>query len=195
MGAGAFSEEKVVAATARVVPIYLDCTKDDAYPDERSKYGAVFPSIVFVDLEGKKFREVAGLTGAREVLNAVEGVAKKLPGKPSLWSNTFESATAAAKAGKKPVALYVAKPGADPIKVTAGLMKNLGDRRAKFAWAWRTGDAETLKTMELEAAPAVVIYSVDDKDQLTVTSKFMLPEKDEFKKLNEGLDEVLKPKK
>src|SRR5688572_17880443 len=127
---------------------------------------------MFLDLEGKKIREVVGFTEAREFLNAIEGVAKKLPGKPSLWSNTLESATAAAKAGKKPVALYVAKPGADPIKVTAGLVKNLGDRRTKFAWAWKTGDAE-------QASPAVLIYSVDDKDQLTELAKIELPEKDE----------------
>lgn len=195
LGAGAFSDEKVVTAATRVVPIYLDCTKDDAYADERSKYGAVFPSVVFLDLEGKKMREVVGFTEAREFLNAIEGVAKKLPGKPSLWSNTLASAAAAAKAAKKPVALYVAKPGADPIKVTAGLVKNLGDRRAKFAWAWKSGDDETVKALELEASPATVIYAVDDKDQMTVTLKFTLPEKDEFKRLNEGLDEVLKPKK
>ena len=195
MGAGAFSEEKVVASTGRVVPIYLDCTKDDAYADERSKYGAVFPSVFFVDPEGKKLREVVGLSEGNEFLNAIETVGKKLPGKPSFWSNSLASATAAAKAGKKPLALYVAKTDADPMKVFAALIKNLGDRRTKLAWAWRRGDADALKELGLESAPGIVIYSVDEKDQLTVTSKFTLPEKDEAKKLVEGIDDAFKAKK
>src|SRR5262245_63325570 len=100
-------------------------------------------------------REASAVTGE------INGVAKKYPGRPSLWQNSLKSAMGVAKVTKKKIAVYVAKEDGDPLKITAKLSKDLGDRKTKLLWTWETGDAKTLEKRGVASAPAIVIYDVD----------------------------------
>ena len=181
-------------ATTRVVPVIFDCTDKSAYTDIKKKYGVSgLPAVVYVDPEGKKLKDIIGQNEAGSYLSAIDNVAKKLPGRPSFWNNTAKSAATAAFAAKKPVAVYVAKEGADPLKVTAALNKNLGDRKTKLLWTWETGTAKVLETRGVESAPAVVLYEASDKDgSVTLLGRVTVKEGDDPKLMNSSIDEILK---
>lgn len=181
-------------ATTRVVPILFDCTDKAAYTDIKQKYGVSgLPAVVYVDPEGKKLKEIIGQNDAPAYLGAIDSVAKKLPGRPTFWNNTVKSAATAAFAAKKPVAVYIAKEGADPLKVTAALNKNLGDRKAKLLWTWETGTAKVLELRAVESAPAVVLYEAADKDgSITLLGKVTVKEGEDPKLMNAAIDEILK---
>lgn len=132
-----------------------------------------------------------GAQDAGPITGDLDGFAKKFPGRPSLWQNSVKGALAAGKAQKKPVALYVAKEDADPQKVTAYLMKNLGDKKSKLLWTWETGAAQVLEARGLEMAPAVLIFD-SAKEPAELLGKATLKEGDDPKLLNQALDEILK---
>src|SRR5688572_1342594 len=132
--------------------------------------------------------------GGREagaLVGEINGIAKKFQGRPTFWHNSVKSATAT----KKKVAVYVAKEDADPIKITQLLNKNLGDRRTKLAWTWESGTAKAIEDRGLEAAPAVVIYDLGEKDELKLLGKVTIKEGDDPKLMNQGIDEILKSAK
>jgi hypothetical protein len=180
----------VAAAAGNVVPIYVDCTSRESFSDLKSKYDVKgYPTVLYLDPEGKQIREM-GSREASAVTGEINSVARKFPGRPTFWMNSMKSAATMAKAAKKKVAVYVAKEDADPIKVTQALIKNLADRRTKLAWTWELGTAKALEGRQLESAPAVVIYSVGEKEtDLTMLGKV---QGDDPKLLNEGIDEILK---
>jgi len=134
--------------------------------------------------------------GSREagaVTGEISGVSKKFPGRPSIWQNSLKGAMAAGKAAKKPVALYVGKPDTDHAKLTAKLMKSLGDRKAKLLWTFETGTEASLKDRGLESAPAIVIY--DPKSESAGSDplgKITIKEGDDDSLVNTALDEILK---
>lgn len=176
------------------MPVYFDCTDKQAFSDLRQKYAVSgYPSVVFIDPEGRKLKEVVGAKDLGEFTAAIDTVAKKFPGRPSFWNNTLKGATDAARAGKKKIALYVAKEDADPVKVTLALNKHLGDRKTKLAWTWETGTPKVLEQRGLEKTPAVVLFSVGDKDgSLTLIGKVTVKEGDDPKLVNDAIDEILK---
>ena len=180
----------MAAASGRVVPIYIDCTDREHPPEIKNKYNVSgFPTVVWIDPEGKKLKDVVGQNDANSYTSAIDSVSKKLPGRPTFWNNTVKSAAAA----KKLVALYVAKEGADPIKVTMKLNKDLGDRKTKLAWTWETGTAKVLEARQLDSAPAVVIYEAGEKEtDLKMLGKVV---GEDSKLLNEGIDGILKDAK
>ena len=186
----------MAAASARVVPIYIDCTDRNNPPEIKGKYNVGgLPTVVWTDPEGKKLKEVVGFTESSNFMNGIEAAAKKLPGRASMWHNTQKSAGVAVKGSKKlsAVAVYIAKEGADPLKVTAALHKNLGDRKSKLAWTWETGTAKVLEARGLDSAPAVVLYGVGEKEgDLDLLGKVTVKEGDDPKLMNDAIDEILK---
>ena len=84
----------------------------------------------------------------------------------------------------------VAKEGADPIKVTMKLNKDLGDRKTKLAWTWETGTAKVLETRGLDSAPGVVILEVGEKEGEVKTLGKVTG--DDPKLINQGIDDILK---
>lgn len=173
------------------MPIYVDCTERDAYTSLKSEYEVKgFPTVLYVGPDGKQIKESA-TREAGALQGEINGVAKKFPGRPSMW---FNSAKGAAVTRKK-VAVYVAKEDADPAKTTSLLMKNLGDRKTKLAWTWQTGTEKALQKLGVEKAPAVVIYVPTDKGDLNLLGKVTITEGDDPKIMNEAIDEVLKSAK
>lgn len=181
----------MAAAATTVVPIYVDCTAKGQNEELQQKYSIKgYPTILYLDPTGKQIKE----SGSREVNGLVKeigGVAKNFPGRSSFWHNSLKSA----KASKKTVALYVAKEGADPLKISQALSKDLGDRKKNLAWTWETGTAKVLKERELESAPAVLLFDVEKEENLKLLGKATIKEGDDVKVLNEAIDEILKSKK
>lgn len=175
------------------MPIYVDCTTKGQNGELQSQYKVEgYPTVLYLDPTGKQIKEMASHE-AGAITGEINGVAKKFPARPSFWTNSLKSAATLAKASKKKVAVYVAKEDADPLKVTAALSKNLGDRKAKLAWTWETGTAKAIEARGLESAPAVVLYEVGEKESdLKLLGRVMIKEGDDPKLLNEGIDEILK---
>ena len=175
------------------MPIYVDCTEKGQNGDLQSKYGVKgYPTVLYVDSEGKQIKEM-GSRDAGAVSGEINGVAKKFPGRPSLWQNSLKGATATAKLTKKRIAVYIAKEGADPLKTTAKLSKDLGDRKSKLLWTWETGDAKTLEKRSVESAPAIVIFEADKEGSaVTPLGKVIIKEGDDAKLVNDAIDEILK---
>ena len=176
------------------MPVYFDCTDKEAFADLRKQYSVSgFPCVVFIDPAGKELKKVVGAKPLAEFTGAIDTVSKKYPGRPTFWNNTLKSATAAARAGKKKVALYVAHEKADPIKATAGLTKGLGDRKTKLAWAWELGTEKFLEIHNLESAPAILIYATGEKEEdRKLLGKVTIKEGDDAKLMNDAIDEILK---
>jgi len=174
-----------------VVPIYVDCTNKGQNEELQTKYDVKgYPTVLYLNPDGSKIREM-GARDAGPVQGDLDGFAKKFPGRPSLWQNSAKSALALAKAQKKPVAIYVAKEDADPAKITASFMKNLGDKKTKLIWTWETGTAKALETRGIEAAPAVLIYDAA-KEPEELLGKATIKEGDDPKLLNQAIEEILK---
>jgi hypothetical protein len=174
-----------------LVPIYVDCTAKGQNGDLQSQYEVKgYPTVLYVDPTGKQIKE-SGTREAGALQGEINGVAKKFPGRPSMWFNSAKGAAAT----RKKVAVYVAKEDADPAKVTTLLTKNLGDRKTKLAWVWRTGTEKVLKELDVEKTPAVVIYTPNEKGDLDLLGKVTVTEGDDPKVLNDGIDEVLKTSK
>ena len=186
----------MAAAAGTVVPIYVDCTSSESFSDLKSKYEVKgYPTVLYVDPEGKQIKEM-GSREAGAITGEINGVAKKFPGRPSLWQNSLKGATAVAKLTKKRIAVYVAKEGADPLKTSAKLGKDLGDRKSKLLWTWETGDAKTLEKRGVESAPAIVIYEADKEgSSVTPLGRVTIKEGDDPKLVNDAIDEILKAKK
>jgi hypothetical protein len=181
----------VVVSSTRVVPIYVDCTTKGQNEELQTKYEVKgYPTVLYLNPDGSKIRGM-GARDAGPVTSDLDGIAKKFPGRPSLWQNSIKGAVALGKAQKKLVALYVAKEDADPQKVTASFMKNLGDKKTKLLWTWETGTAKVLESRSLELAPAVLIFDTA-KDPEELLGKATIKEGDDPKLLNQAIDEILK---
>ena len=180
----------MAAAATRVVPVYFDCTDKSAFAEIKTKYNVSgFPAVVYIDPEGKKLKDIVGQNEAGSYISAIDSVAKKLPGRPTFWNNTIKGAAAT----KKRVAVYVAKEDADPVKVTAKLTKDLGDRKTKLAWTWETGTAKVLELRGLESAPGVVLYEASEKEgSIQLLGRVTIKEGDDPKLVNNAIDEILK---
>lgn len=183
----------MVAAAAQVVPIYVDCTAKGQNSELQEKYEVKgYPTVLYLNPEGSKIREM-GTREAGALTGEINGVAKKFPGRPSMWQNSLKGAMAAGKAAKKPVALYVGKSDTDHAKLTAKLMKSLGDRKSKLLWTFETGTEQALKDRGLETAPAIVVY--DPRSESSTSEplgKITIKEGDDDNLVNTALDEVLK---
>jgi len=133
--------------------------------------------------------------GSREpgaVTGEISGIAKKFPGRPSMWQNSLKGAMTLGKAAKKPVALYVGPAGTDHAKLTSKLMKTLGDRKSKLVWTFETGTEAALKDRGLESAPAIVIFDPRSESKSDPLGKITIKEGDDDNLVNSALDEVLK---
>lgn len=182
-----------MAAAQTVVPILVDCSENGQNEALQQKYKVEgYPTILYVDPDGKQIKEM-GSRDAGPVAKEIEGVAAKFPPRPSIWQSSMKSAVEMGKKAKKPVAVYLADPKADLARVNAKLMKDLGDRKAKFLWVLQIAKAESLKAHGLENAPAVVVY--DPKAEQEPLARIGIKEGDKADVLNKALDEAAKKMK
>ena len=189
LGATALSDEKVVAATQRLIPIYVDCTKKGDQTDLLTRYKIQgFPTILYLDPDGNPLREME-TRDASAIVKDIDIVVSKVASRPTLWQPTLAGAKEAGKKGRKPVAVYLADPKADLVKMNARLMKDLGDRKAKFLWVLESGQSAMLKKYEVEAPSTIV--AIDPRTD-EVLSKIPVKEDDKPEALNKALDDALK---
>lgn len=153
------------------------------------KYGIQgFPTVVYTDSEGKQIREMDSRDPSG-ILREIDGVALKNPGRPTIWQGSLKSALELGKRSKKPVALVLVDPKADLIKMTAKLMKDLGDRKTKLLWVLEPARADSLAKYKTESTPSVLL--IDSKTE-AASAPIALKEDGKADDLNKPLDEALK---
>jgi hypothetical protein len=177
MGAASLSDDQVVAASQRIVPIYVDCTKKGDNADLLAKYGVRgYPTVIYTDADGAPLREMQN-RDASGIVKDIETVAGKVAPRPTFWQPSVGFAREAGKKGKKPIAVYFVDPKSDLAKVSAKLTKDLGDRKTKFLWVLAPGQ------------PAVHVLDPKEDEPLA-----RIPVKDDDKAdvLNKALDDAAK---
>jgi thiol-disulfide isomerase/thioredoxin len=189
LGATALADEKVVAATQRLIPVYLDCTKKGDHTELMLRYKVQgFPTILYVDSDGTVLREMES-RDASGIVKDIEVVAGKVTPRTTLWQPSIAAAKDAGKKSKKPIAVYLVDPKVDLLKVNARLMKDLGDRKTKFVWVLESGQPASLKKYEAESAATIVV--IDSKTD-EVVSRIPFKDDDKAEVLNKGLDDAAK---
>ena len=187
--AGAFKSEKVGEATNKVIPIYVDLTKNGAHPKLVKKYGVSgIPKVVYCDPKGEVLKEMSG----REVKDFVEDITEvsaKFPGESTVWQRSLHSALEKSAEDKMPVALVLVAPDTDLEKFDAALMKSVADRKSKFLWVLDAADKKALEKYSLEKGPAVVLLAPKSGD---VIATVPLDEEGRSEGLNKALDEATK---
>lgn len=177
----------MVQSAQRLVPVLVDCSERGANEALMRKYQVQgFPTVIYVDPEGKPIQEM-GSRDAAAIVREIEQVSRKYPGRPSLWLPSLKTALEVAKRGRKPVAVYLADPKTDLVALTARLLKDLGDRKTKFLWVVEFGRPEALQNHGVEAAPAVVV--IDPKSGEPAARIAVKPD-DKADVLNKALDEA-----
>ncbi|HLF92198.1 MAG TPA: hypothetical protein VJB14_01955 [Planctomycetota bacterium] len=77
MSAGAFSDDKVVEASKKLLPIFVDCDWGKKNNDVSTKYAVRgYPTVIFTDPDGKEIARL-GKRDAASVASQIEDVAKK----------------------------------------------------------------------------------------------------------------------
>jgi hypothetical protein len=170
MGAAALSDDLVVAASQRIVPIYVDCTKKGDNADLLTKYGVRgYPTVIYTDADGTPIREMQN-RDAPAIVKDIETVAGKVAPRPTIWQPSIAFAREVGKKAKKPIAVYFADPKSDLVKVNAKLMKELGDRKTKFLWVLAPGQPGVHVLDPKEEEPLARI-SIKDDDKADVLNK------------------------
>jgi thiol-disulfide isomerase/thioredoxin len=192
LGATALSDEKVVAATQRLIPIYVDCTKKGEQTELLNRYKVqAYPTILYVDPDGNPLREMEN-RDASAIIKDIDVVASKVASRPTFWQPSLAAAKEAGKKGRKPVAIYLVDPKADLVKINAKLTKDLGDRKGKFLWVLESGQSAMLKKYEVDAPSTLV--AIDPRSD-EVLSRIPVKEDDKPEALNKALDDALKAMK
>ncbi len=178
-----------MAAAQKLVPVLVDCSERGQNEALMKKYGIQgFPTVVYTDPDGKQIREMDSRDPAG-VLREIDGVAQKNPGRPTIWQGSLKSALELGKRAKKPVALVLVDPKADLVKLTAKLMKDLGDRKSRLLWVLEPARGDILSRYKAETAPAVVL--IDSKTDVA-SPPIALKEDGKADELTKPLDEALK---
>jgi thiol-disulfide isomerase/thioredoxin len=189
LGASALSDEKVVAATQRLIPVYVDCTKKGEQTELLARYKVQgFPTILYVDPDGNLLREME-TRDASAIVKDIDVVVAKVSPRATIWQPSVALAKDSGKKSKKPLALYLIDPKADVLRLNVKLTKDLGDRKAKFVWVLESGQAAMLKKYEVEAPSTVVV--VDPRTD-EILSRIPVKDDDKTEALNKALDEAAK---
>lgn len=177
----------MVEAAKLVVPVLVDCSNKGSHEDLMKKYAVQgYPTVVYADPEGKKTGEMNS-RDAGPIVNEIQGIAKKFPGRPSIWQNSAAGCAEMAKRSKKPIAVYVAEDGADLLKLALKLQKDLGDRRTKFLWVM---EHATAKDRGLEDPSGVIVLDPSKLEE--PAEKIGVQSGDKPEVLNKALDEAAK---
>jgi hypothetical protein len=126
---------------------------------------------------------------AAGILKDIDVVVGKVAPRATIWQPSVAIAKEAGKKSRKPVAIYLVDPKTDLAKVSAKLMKDLGDRKTKFVWVLEYGQAATLKKYEADAAATIVVIDFRTDEPVA-----RIPVKDDDKTdgLIKALDEAAK---
>lgn len=135
LDAGPFSDNGVVAAAAKVVPVLLECSDEKAHAELRKQYGVTgFPTLLLLDPEGKSIGEVGGRESGA-IAADLDKAAKRFPGRAVLWHSSIDEGVARGKEDKKPVAIFFHDDKEDLADAQDRLTKLAGSNRLeKFVW-------------------------------------------------------------
>ena len=85
LGEEAFSDDRVVAASQWIVPVYVDCTKKGDNADLQARYNVkAMPAVIYTDADGAPLREMQN-RDAPGIVKDIETVAGKVASRTTLW--------------------------------------------------------------------------------------------------------------
>ncbi len=158
LGDGAFSDKRVTAAAANLVPVYVDIKSSREVCE---KYGVTKPSLVFAAWNGERLEEFnAGYQDAKLLAKKIAEMAethrRDLP-----WSSDYDGAIEAAAKDKKLVAVsYAEQPEDEKVLREPALWPLLKD----FVWVrapWKKGsDAQKQRKLK---SPTILILDPEKK--------------------------------
>ena len=187
LGTTVLADDKVVTASQRLIPVYIDCTKKGDNTELTARYKVQgFPTILYVDPEGNVLREMES-RDATALVKDIDVVVAKVAPRTTMWQPSVAPAKEAAKKAKKPLAIYLADPKADLVKAAAKLNKDLGDRKTRFAWLLESGQPATLKKYEVETPSIVIVVDPRTDD---VLARIPVRDDDKPEALNKALDDA-----
>jgi thioredoxin-related protein len=133
LSAGAFSDEKVVAAAQKIQCVFVDCDWGKKNTDLSGKYGVKgYPTVIFVDPDGTEVAKLAGRDAAAVEKQILE-IAEKYV-KPSF--DTVDKAAEKAKEDKKPVLIFFFTTKGDSQALEQALNdESMKEIMEKFAFA------------------------------------------------------------
>jgi hypothetical protein len=160
LDAGPFSDNAVVAAAGKLIPVLLECSDEKANVELRKQYAVTgFPTMLMLDPDGKSLGEVTARE-APAIAAELDKTAKRFPGRSVLWHSSLDEGVARAKEEKKPVAIYFHDEKEDLADAQDRITKLGGTNRVeKFVWvevAATNADQDANKTTyEYLGLPAV----------------------------------------
>src|SRR5262245_4351651 len=117
------TDEKVVAATQRLIPVYVNCTKKGDYMDLMDRFKVQsYPRIIYADADGNPVREME-TRDAAAIVKDIDAVMAKVNPRQTFWQPSVALAKETGKKTRKPVAIYQADPKTDLVKLNAKLTK------------------------------------------------------------------------
>ena len=196
LDAGAWSSDAVAAAARALLPVLLQCPDEKAHADLRTRFKVTgFPTVIVLEPDGKTFSEMTNLEPG-PVVGEFTRLAKKFPGRQVLWLATLEKGLEAAKAAKKPVAIYFHTADADLAAAQETLTKLVAQSRIDyFVWVEMAATNEDNDPLKLKydffSLPAVAIIDprYTELKRLTI---FEVTAKVKAKDLIEKIDKALK---
>jgi hypothetical protein len=171
LGSSAFSDEKVVAAAQKIIPIYVNSTRKGDNQDLRTRYKVqAYPAVLYVDPDGVLIREMDNRDAAG-IVRDIDLVTAKVSTKATIWSVSIAAAREAGKKARKPVAVVSVDPKADLAKLNARLTKDLGERKTKFFWVLEPGPESAIRVLDPASEETLVRIPLKDDDKPEALNK------------------------
>lgn len=191
MDADAFSSDKVVQASSKLILVLVDCS-GGKFKDERTKYEVGgYPSIVFLDPDGNK----VGKLGDRSpdgVVKQFEELAEK-HGRAAAWLE-WDVAVEQAKEQKKPVVILFTTPKADSQALETAVADDLlKDLRERFVCSKAEIKSDLAKRFKVSGGSQPVLIVADpnlEKPEEKLLKK--LTGKKSAKELKKELESAIK---
>ncbi len=157
MERGAFSDDSVVEASKKIMPVLVDCDWGNKNQDVSGKYGVRgYPTVIFTDPDGKEVERLKGRS-AGAVAGQINNVAEKYA-KAVAWAEYDDVTFREAAEEKKPVLVFFT----DGKSRSAAQEKAFTDERLEESLAQFilvrheiTKDCDTCKTNRIRKGPAI----------------------------------------
>ncbi|MBI4563234.1 MAG: hypothetical protein HY716_00885 [Planctomycetes bacterium] len=192
-----FSSDDVIREAHKSVPVFVDCSKEGAHEDLRTKYSvSAMPTLTVAKPDGAPYKEIE-LGDPARVAAQLRKIAEQFPGVPSFWTFSLEEAVESGKERKMPVAIYFHDGKTDVRQLAENIRKKLKSRVDKCLWVEMAATEEDSNPVKVKygfrTLPTLGIYDPRDKDMATEPlGLFAIFEHDQPATVQKYFDKALK---
>lgn len=196
LDAGAFSDDDVVAAARRLLPVMLDLPNDAAHSDLRVRLKVTaIPTLLILEPDGKTTSEIT-VREAPEIAAELTKAGRKFPGRDVMWVSSMEAGLEKAKDAPRPIAVYLHAADEDLAASQDRIVKLASQGRVdKFIWvelAATADDKDPLKKrFEYYSLPAIAFIDPRFPEPKWMTT-WEITAKKNAKEVQEQLEKMLK---